>query len=98
MNDTWPYAKVGEGRPTVRAFLDLHDALQDVTVNPKLAASFCRELAARRTVCLLSRRRAPPSGFTVRVMAIVDFLDAEDDRASQIGSIQESLGSWTPAK
>lgn len=70
LDDTWAYAKVGEGRPTLIVFPGIHDALQDVTVNPKLATWFCRKLAEKRTVYLLSRRRVLPSGFTLRDMAI----------------------------
>lgn len=70
LDDCWPFAKVGEGDRTLVVFPGIHDALQDVTINPRLAAWFCRALSAGRTVYLLSRRHELPQGFSLHDMAI----------------------------
>ena len=65
----WPFAKVGSGTNKLLVFPGIHDALADVTVNPRFAAWFCRELAFDRTVYMISRRDQLPVGFGVREMA-----------------------------
>ncbi len=70
LDGCWPFAKVGEGDRTLIVFPGIHDALQDVIINPRLAAWFCRALSRGRTVYLLSRRHELPQGFSLHDMAI----------------------------
>ncbi len=53
LDGTWPFVKVGEGDRILIVFPGIHDALQDVTISPKLAAWFCTALGAGRAVYLL---------------------------------------------
>lgn len=69
LDNAWPFAKVGGGDRILVVFPGIHDALQDVTISPKLAAWFCRALGARRTVVLLSRRRELRKGYSLHDMA-----------------------------
>ncbi len=92
LDRTWPYAKVGEGDRVLVVFPGIHDALQDVTITPKLAAWFCRTLGVGRTVYLLSRRHELPKGFSLRDMAI-DYHQVIGEHFEQPDVLGISMGS-----
>lgn len=65
----WPFVRIGNAPRTLVVFPGIHDAIQDVTANPKFAAWFCRRLAVERTVYMISRRDNLPASWRAGEMA-----------------------------
>lgn len=63
LDRTWPFAKVGQGDRILVVFPGIHDALQDVTISPKLAAWFCGALGAAPSLVIggMDDALMPPS-------------------------------------
>ena len=63
LDRTWPFAKIGKGDRVLVVFPGIHDALQDVTISPKLAAWFCGALGAAPSLVIggMDDALMPPS-------------------------------------
>jgi len=88
----WPFVRIGNAPRTLVVFPGVHDAIQDVTANPRFAAWFCRRLAGERTVYMISRRDNLPTTWRAGEMAadyalvIARFFERPDVLGVSLGS------------